>query len=107
MDRRINPRARLIHTQTLWLNKYLEGFPHLAQVVELSEDGMLIRTIHEPLNRENTFTLELGIPGSAHRLWLRAERVRQMGAHQALRISYAALLDRAQLRQLVRWSAAA
>jgi hypothetical protein len=105
MERRITPRARL--GQTLWLNKHLDGFPYLAEVLELSEDGMVIRTIHEPSNHGSTFTLELGIPGSAHRLWIWAERVRQMGKLQALRIRYAELLDRAQIRQLVRWSSAA
>jgi hypothetical protein len=104
MERRIVPRARL--GQTLWLNKYLDGFPHLAEVVELSEEGMVIRTILEPSSRETTFTLELGIPGSAHRLWLWAECVRRMGTLQALQIRYAELLDRAQIRQLVRWSSA-
>jgi hypothetical protein len=68
---------------------------------------MMIRTIHEPSNRESTFTLELGIPGAQHRMWLWAENVRKIGSLQAVRIRHADLLELAQLRQLVRWNAAA
>ena len=106
MDRRVSPRARL-GEQTLWLNKHIGGFPHMAELLEVSDGGMLIRTIREPSNRETTFTLELEIPGSHHRMWLWAELVRSEGNVQALRIVHADLLERAQLRQLVRWRAAA
>ncbi len=105
MERRVSLRAKL--GQSLWLNKYVEGFPHLAELVEVSDSGLLIRTIREPSNRETTFTLELGIPGAAQRLWLRTELVRKSENVQALRIVYADLLERAQLRQLVRWNMAA
>ncbi len=103
MDRRISTRARL--AAPLWMNKHLDGFPHLVELRELSESGMLIRTTLEPKTPDKTFSLELGIPGSAHKLWLWAEIVRQSGKFQALRITYADLLERAQLRQLVRWNA--
>lgn len=104
MERRITTRARL--STPLWLNKYLGGYPHLAELVDLSEAGMLIRTIREPSNREQAFTLELGIPGNPHRLWIWTECVRRIGTLQALRVHYADLFELAQLRQLVRWSAA-
>jgi hypothetical protein len=104
--RRISRRARL-GEHSLFLNKYVDGFPHLAELLDVSESGMLIRTIREPLNRDTTFTLELGIPGSAHRMWLWAEVVRKTGTLQAIRIAHADLLERAQLRQLVRWNVAA
>jgi len=106
MDRRVSLRAR-VGGRALWLNKHVDGFPHLAEVVEVSESGMLIRTIREPSNRETRFTLELEIPGSSHRMWLWGELVRKSGALQAVRILHADLLERAQLRQLVRWNAAA
>ena len=106
MNRRIAPRARL-GERSLFLNKFVDGYPHLAELLEVSESGMLIRTIREPWNREGTFALELGIPGSAHRMWLWAELVRKSGSLQAVRIAHADLLERAQLRQLVRWNAAA
>jgi hypothetical protein len=102
MERRIAPRARL--GSPFWLNKYIDGYPHLAELVELSEEGMLLRTIREPLTRDGTFALELGIPGNPHRLWLWTEHVRQMGPLQAVRVHYADLFERALLRQLVRWS---
>lgn len=104
-ERRVSLRAKL--GQSLWLNKYVEGYPHLAELVEVSDSGLLIRTIREPSNRETTFTLEIGVPGAAHRMWLRTELVRKTGGVEALRILYADLLERAQLRQLVRWNSAA
>ena len=105
MDRRTSLRAKL--GQSLWLNKYIEGHPHLAELVEVSDGGLVIRTIHEPSNRATTFTLELSIPGSTHRMWLWAERIRTMGKLQAVRIAHADLLERAALRQLARWHSAA
>ncbi|HEY1957403.1 MAG TPA: hypothetical protein VGH28_17410 [Polyangiaceae bacterium] len=106
MDRRVTRRARL-DGGTLWLNKYVAGYPCLAEVIEVSDGGLLIRTIREPSTRESGFTLEFEIPGSSHRMWLWAELVRTEGALQALRITHADLLERAQLRQLVRWREAA
>jgi hypothetical protein len=104
MERRVSLRARL--AKPLWLNKYIEGHPYLAELIDLSEEGLLIHTIREPLNQEDSFPLELGVPGTAHRMWLWARSVRRVGATQAVRVSYADMLERAQLRQLVRWNAA-
>jgi hypothetical protein len=98
----MTPRARL--NNPFWLNKHVDGYPHLAELVELSEEGLLLRTLREPLNRWSTFALELGIPGSPQRLWVWTECVRRVGPFQALRVHYADLFERAQLRQLVRWS---
>ena len=105
MERRTSLRAKL--GQSLWLNKFVEGCPHLAELVEVSDSGLVIRTIHEPSNHEGTFALELSIPGSNHRMWLWAEKVRTIGALQAVRIVHADLLERAALRQLARWHSAA
>jgi hypothetical protein len=104
-DRRVSVRARLV--KPLWLNKFIEGHPYLAELIDLSEEGLLIRTIREPLNQEDSFPLELGVPGTPHRMWLWARSVRRVGATQAVQISYADMLERAQLRQLVRWNVAA
>jgi hypothetical protein len=105
MERRTSLRAKL--GQSLWLNKFVEGCPHLAELVEVSDGGLVIRTIHEPSNRVSTFTLELSIPGSTHRMWLWAEKIRNVGKLQAVRIVHADLLERAALRQLARWHSAA
>jgi hypothetical protein len=106
MERRVSLRARL-GDRSLWLNKHVEGFPHLAELIDVSETGMLIRTIREPSNRQAAFTLEFGIPGNPSPMWLWAELVRRSGSLQAVRIHHADLFERAQLRQLVRWFAAA
>jgi len=103
-ERRVSVRARL--AKPLWLNKYIEGHPYLSELLDVSEDGLLIRVIREPLNQEDSFPLELGVPGTPHRMWLWARSVRRVGETQAVRVSYADMLERAQLRQLVRWNAA-
>ncbi len=102
-ERRSSTRARLV--KPLWLNKYIEGHPYLAELIDLSDEGLLIRIIREPLNQEDSFSLELGVPGTAQRMWLWARSVRRVGDTQAVQISYADMLERARLRQLVRWNA--
>ena len=64
-ERRRDPRASF---GMLFLNKYIEGFPHLAGLVEMSASGMLVRKIHEPRSRErnqfhaavDNLTVEMG-----------------------------------------------
>jgi hypothetical protein len=99
MDRRTAPRARV----PLLCNKHVEGTPYLAEVVDLSEDGLLLRTTIEPKNQAEHFTLEVGVPGNPQRLWLWARVVRRFGAMQAVKLVGVELFDRAVLAQLVRW----
>jgi hypothetical protein len=99
MDRRIAPRVRV----PLLCNKHLEGTPYLAEVMDLSEDGLLLRTTIEPERQPEHFTLEVGVPGNPQRLWLWARSVRRLGAMQAVRLVGVELFDRAVLAQLVRW----
>ncbi len=102
VERRISLRARL--AKPLWLNKYIEGHPYLAELIDLSEEGLLLRLIREPLNQEDSFPLEFGVPGTPQRMWLWARSIRRVGQTQAVQIAYADMLERAQLRQLVRWN---
>lgn len=100
-DRRTQQRARI--ATPMWVNKYIGGFPHLAEILDVSAAGLLIRTIHEPSRQEEYCPLEVGVPGSQHRMWLWARSVRRWDNKQALRLVHAELFDRAYLAQLVRW----
>ena len=101
MDRRQAARARL--SVPFWVNKYIDGYPHLAELEDVSEDGILLRTTCEPSRQEDFCSLEVGVAGSPRRMWLWARNVRRVGNRQALRLVGTELFDRAYLKQLVRW----
>ena len=67
-ERRRDPRASF---GLLFLNKYIDGFPYLASLIEMSVSGMLVRKIHEPCVPKDFYSVELGIPWEpGERLWL-------------------------------------
>jgi hypothetical protein len=98
MDRRTTPRASL---GTIFLNKYIDGFPHLVKLVDLSAGGMLVRKFHEPDAVRDYFTVELGVPGKADRMWLWTRRVWEDGDLVALRFVGIDPIDRGRLAKLV------
>jgi hypothetical protein len=100
-ERRIETRTSVL--APIWLNKHVGGFPYLAELVDLSPDGMRIRTTLEPEVDVESFSLEFGIPGMANQVWLWARRVRREGKFEGLQLLGTELLDRAYLAQLVRW----
>lgn len=100
-DRRRSARARL----PLFCNKHVEGTPYLAEVVDVSPTGLLLRTTIEPAGQPDRFTVELDVPGNPTRLWLWARTVRRDGDLQAVELLGTELFDRASLAQLVRWRA--
>jgi hypothetical protein len=98
MERRTTPRASL---GTIFLNKYIDGFPHLVKLVDVSAGGMLVRKFHQPdLSREH-FTVELGVPGRPERMWLWTRRVWENEELVALRFVGIDPIDRGRLAQLV------
>jgi hypothetical protein len=99
MERRSNPRA---HLGTIFLNKYIDGFPHLVKLVDVSAGGMLVRKVHEPQIDRDFFTVELGVPGRSERMWLWTRRVWENGKVTALRFVGIDPIDRARLTKLVR-----
>ncbi len=103
LNRREQSRAMI--ATPIWLNKYIEGFPYVAELVDISADGMRIRTTLEPNVDVDSFSVELGVPGMANRIWLWAKRVRRDGKFEALKFMGTELLDRAYLSQLARWHA--
>ena len=97
-ERRRMARARL---GRMLFNKYVDGFPHVAELVDLSASGMLVRKIHEPDTSKDFYSLELGLPGTTERVWLWARRVWQKGDQEALRFVGIDPIDRAKLIRLV------
>jgi hypothetical protein len=98
MDRRTTPRASL---GTIFLNKYIDGFPHLVKLVDVSAGGMLVRKIHEPALVRDHFTIELGVPGRSERMWLWTRRVWEHEDVMALRFVGIDPVDRGRLAKLV------
>jgi hypothetical protein len=93
----------------VWVNKYIDGYPYLAELVDVSGSGLLLRTTVEPDAQPDSFAVEVGVPGTTHRLWLWARSVRRDVSQraQAVKLVGTELFDRAYLEQLVRWSRAA
>lgn len=98
MDRRTMPRASL---GTILLNKYIDGFPHLVKLVDVSASGMLVRRFNEPDLARDFYAVELGVPGRAERMWLWTRHVWHSGELQALRFTGIDPMDRARLKKIV------
>jgi hypothetical protein len=98
-DRRFADRASLGH---IFVNKYVDGLPHIAALVDLSPSGCLIRKILEPLHGKSFYSLELEIPWRSERLWLWARCVRESNGVQALRFVGTSEEDREILAAVVR-----
>lgn len=99
-------RTHRAHLGPLFCNKYIEGIPYLAEVVDLSPTGLLLRTTIEPdCSSASSFSIELDVPGNPTRLWLWGRTVRQGGGYHAIELIGTELFDRASLAQLVRWRA--
>ncbi len=98
MDRRTMPRASL---GKILLNKYIDGFPHLVRLVDVSASGMLVKRFNEPDLPRDFYPVELGVPGRAERMWLWTRRVWNSGELQALRFTGIDPMDRARLKKIV------
>jgi hypothetical protein len=98
MDRRTMPRASL---GTILLNKYIDGFPHLVKLIDVSGSGMLVKRFHEPDLARDFYAVELGVPGRSERMWLWTRHVWNHGELQALRFTGIDPMDRARLRKMV------
>jgi hypothetical protein len=97
MERRKARRARF---GTIFLNKYVDGFPHLVKLVNVSAGGMLVRKLHEPDVDREDFALELGVPGQSERMWLWTWRVWETRELTALRFGMGAV-DRIRLMRML------
>ena len=96
-DRRINGRAP---SGGLFANKYIDGLPHIVEVLDVSATGLKLRRILEPESTKITFPLELSVNGIT--LWAWTRRVWRRGNREALRIVSVDSLDRARFGKFLR-----
>ena len=107
MGRRRNPRGGDRRTQArarfggLFVNKYVDGLPHLAALLDLSTGGMMVRKVLEPELARTFFAVELAIPWTDERFWIWTGCVRAWGDRQALRFIGLPESDRARIAQIV------
>ena len=96
-DRRIDGRARF---HGIFANKYIEGVPHVVELLDVSASGLQVRRILEPESPTQTYPLELSIGGVM--LWAWTRRVWRRGNREALRIVSADTVDRARFQKFLR-----
>jgi hypothetical protein len=101
-ERRGDGRARFAGT---FANKYIEGIPHVVELLDVSASGLQVRRILEPESTSMTYPLELSVGGVT--LWAWTRRVWRRGNREALRIVSADPLDHARLRKFLRTAIAA
>ncbi len=88
----------------IYLNKYVDGVPHLCEALELSMTGVLVRRIHEPDGERACYALEIARdqPTRAdERVWLCATPIWRSGRFEALGFVGQSHLDRLRLAALL------
>ena len=99
-DRRAATRSRV----QVFLNKYVDGVPHLCEAVELSMTGALLRRVHEPDGERACYALEMSASPESkpeERVWLCATPVWRSGSYEALGFVGQSQLDRLRLASLL------
>ncbi len=80
----------------LLANQYIDGVPHLADVLELSMTGALVRRVHAPDEDRAGYALEVAGTGSDP-IWLCASSVWRVGEFEAIRFVEMAAVDKLRL----------
>ena len=101
-DRRTDGRARL---RGIFANKYVDGIPHLVELVDVSASGLQVRRILEPETASMTYPLELSVGGVT--LWAWTRQVWRRGDREALRMVSTDTVESARLRKFLRAAMAA
>ena len=101
-DRRTDGRARL---RGIFANKYIDGIPHLVELVDVSASGLQVRRIREPETASMTYPLELSVGGVT--LWAWTRQVWRRGTREALRMVSTDTVESARLRKFLRAAMAA
>jgi len=96
IERRAAPR----HRTSVYFNKYIDGHPYVAEVIELSLTGMLLRKIHEPDAPRAAYAIELAA-GEDERMWLCGTPVWTSGPFEALGFVGQSAADRERLLSLL------
>ena len=89
-------RARFKGT---FANKYIDGIPHVVELLDVSASGLQVRRILEPESASMTYPLEVCLGGVT--LWAWTRRVWRRGNREALRIVAADTVDRARFRKFL------
>ena len=81
-DRRTQPRRAL---GGIFCNKYIGGFPHAVELLDLSPNGIRVRTINEPRSEpEGRYPVQLMRPGRREAMWLWIRTLRREGDEEVL-----------------------
>jgi hypothetical protein len=80
----------------LLANQYIDGVPHLADVLELSMTGALVRRVHAPDEDRAGYALEVAGEGRDP-IWLCASSVWRVGEFEAIRFVEMAAVDKLRL----------
>lgn len=83
------------------INKYVDGFPHACRALDISLGGILLRRIHEPKVKRDSYAIEIGLPEAKPPMWLWARQVWSRGRRQALRFVGMSTSDRDALEMLI------
>lgn len=94
-DRRRAPRKRV----SVLFNKYVDGTPFVAEALEVSATGMLVRRIAEPDLPQACYAVEIGAPDGPAR-WLCATRIWRDGDFEALSFVAHSEADRAHIASI-------
>jgi hypothetical protein len=83
----------------LFVNKFIDGLPHVARLVEISPVGCVLERVLEPEVERDLYPLELTLPAQfgVARLWLWGRPVWRADGRTALRFVGLDPLDRATL----------
>lgn len=93
-------RRRALRKRTeLLVNKFIDGLPHAARLIEVNAYGCLLERVLEPAVERDLYPLELALPPSAGgtRMWLWARPVWSDAKRCALRFVGLDPVDRATL----------
>ena len=99
MERRKEPRRAFAD---LYCNRFIDGFPHMAKVLDLSASGMRVRRITEPIHDASRFPVELMVPGRRSTSWLWTKPIRRIGDTDVLSFVGLDPVERVRLARLCR-----
>jgi hypothetical protein len=98
-----NERRRAVRRAAdILVNKFIDGMPHMARLVEISPTGCLLERMLEPELGRDLYPLEVALPATlgGTRLWLWARPVWSDAKRAAFRFVGLDPVDRATLARL-------
>jgi hypothetical protein len=94
-ERRRAPRKRV----EILVNKFIDGLPHVARLLEISAMGCVLERVLEPEAHRDLYPLELALPAAlgGTRMWVWARPVWAEAGRTAMRFVGLDPVDRATL----------